>query len=219
MVQQHTIQKIVFFVPNLCQNLQEDNTHHLCQHPLEDSTHNQHWVTYHNPDTNSTTVIQPWNSQTINNQDQLVTLLTAQSAAIPPVTSYTSVKYAAPATAPEPVPTGIGPLSKPTPWTPLPPFVLERELSNHPDSAFVKQLINDLCHGYFIGYKGPQFSYCANNLVSAYQHPTIIDATLAKECQLGRILGPFHYPPLPNFRTLGLGLVPKHDGGWRIIYH
>ena len=26
-------------------------------------------------------------------------------------------------------------------------------------------------------------------------------------------------PPLPNFRTSGLGLVPKHDGGWRIIYH
>ena len=24
---------------------------------------------------------------------------------------------------------------------------------------------------------------------------------------------------LPNFRSSGLGLVPKHDGGWRIIYH
>lgn len=111
------------------------------------------------------------------------------------------------------------PLSKPTPWTPLRPFVFERELSNHPDNAFVKQLINDLCQGCFIGYKGPQFSYCANNLVSAYQHPTIIDATLAKECQLGHILGPFHYSLLPSFRTSGLGLVPKHDGGWRIIYH
>ena len=36
---------------------------------------------------------------------------------------------------------------------------------------------------------------------------------------MGRILGPFQTPPLPNFRTSGLGLVPKHDGGWRIIYH
>jgi len=76
-----------------------------------------------------------------------------------------------------------------------------------------------LCHGCSIGYTGPQFSYHANNLVSAYQHPTVIDATLEKECQLGRILGQFQAPPLPNFRTLGLGLVPKHDGGWRIIYH
>ena len=46
-----------------------------------------------------------------------------------------------------------------------------------------------------------------------------IDATLEKECQLGCILEPFKYPPLPNFQTLGLGLVPGHDGGWRIIYH
>ena len=120
---------------------------------------------------------------------------------------------------PASVPTGTAWLSKPTPWTPLRPFILERELSNHPDKAFVKRLINDLCHGCFIGYEGPQFSYCANNLVSAYQHPTVIDATLEKECQLGRILGPFQHPPLPNFRTSGLGLVPKHDGGWRIIYH
>ena len=55
--------------------------------------------------------------------------------------------------------------------------------------------------------------------MSAYQHPTTIDATLEKECQLGRILGPFQYPPLPNFQASGLGLIPKHDGGWRIIYH
>ena len=58
-----------------------------------------------------------------------------------------------------------------------------------------------------------------NNLVSAYQHPTTIDATLIKECQLGHISGQFQYPPLPNFWTSRLGLVPKQDGGWRIIYH
>lgn len=57
--------------------------------------------------------------------------------------------------------------------------------------------------------------------MSAFQQPDIIDATLEKECQLGCILGlgSFHKPPLPNFRTSGLGLVSKHDGGWRIIYH
>ena len=26
-------------------------------------------------------------------------------------------------------------------------------------------------------------------------------------------------PPLPNLRCSGLGAIPKHDGGWRIIYH
>ena len=24
---------------------------------------------------------------------------------------------------------------------------------------------------------------------------------------------------MPNFRCSGMGVVPKHDGGWRIIYH
>ena len=107
---------------------------------------------------------------------------------------------------------------KPTPWTPLRPFVLKRELSDHPDKAFVKELINDLSHGCSIGYKGPQFSYHATNLLSAYQHPKTIDATLSKECELGRILGPFQHPPLPNFRTSGLGQGTMVGGELFTIY-
>ena len=124
-----------------------------------------------------------------------------------------------PTTVPRTVPTGAALLNKPKPWTPIRSFILERELCNHPDKTFVKKLIYDLCHGCTIGYTGPQFSYLANNLLSAYQQPKVIDDTLKKECELGRILGPFESPPLPNFRTSGLGLVPKHDGGWRTIYH
>ena len=76
-----------------------------------------------------------------------------------------------------------------------------------------------VCHGCSIGYNEPQFSYLAKNLVSASQQPKVIDSTLAKECELGRILGPFENPSLPKFLTSELGLVPKHDGGWQIIYH
>ena len=32
-------------------------------------------------------------------------------------------------------------LSMPTPWTPLRPFILEHELSDHPDQAFAKSLL------------------------------------------------------------------------------
>ena len=104
-------------------------------------------------------------------------------------------------------------------WTSIRSFLLERELSFHPDKVFVRQLIDDLQHGCSIGYTGPQFAHQANKLLSAHQQATVIDATLQKECEVGRILGPFQTPPLPNFRTSGPGLVPKHDGGWRIIYH
>ena len=31
--------------------------------------------------------------------------------------------------------------------------------------------------------------------------------------------GPYTHPPLPNLRCSGLGVVPKKDGGWRVIYH
>ena len=79
--------------------------------------------------------------------------------------------------------------------------------------------MDNVQHDCEIGYTGPQFTYLASNLESTYQQPHVIDATLKDECEAGRILGPFDEPPLPNFRTSGLGLVPKHDGGWRIIYH
>ena len=103
--------------------------------------------------------------------------------------------------------------------SPLRPFIIERELSNYPDKAFVQQLISDLVHGCAIGYNGPQFSATAKHLSSALQHTDIIDGSLKKETEAGRILGPFRTPPLPNLRCSGLGAIPKHDGGWRIIYH
>ena len=59
----------------------------------------------------------------------------------------------------------------------------------------------------------------AKHLSSALQHPTIIDESLKKEIEAGRILGPFDDPPLPNLRCSGLGAIPENDGGWWIIYH
>ena len=113
----------------------------------------------------------------------------------------------------------IDPLTKLKPWTPIQSFILECELNNHPDKVLVKQLIYDLQRGCAVGYSGPQFANLAKNLPSAYQQPEVIDTTLKKECDTGQLLSPFPSPPLPNFCTSGLSLIPKHDGGWHIIYH
>jgi len=102
---------------------------------------------------------------------------------------------------------------------PLQPFILEHELSDHPDKVFVRQLIDNLRQDCAIGYISPQFSYFASNLQSASQQPEVIDVTLKEYCSAGKILGPFDQPPLSKFHTSGLGLVPKHDGGWWTIYH
>ena len=105
------------------------------------------------------------------------------------------------------------------PRTPINLHALQNELLFHPDQAFVHSLIHNLQHGCNIGYTGPQFSHTSNNLPSSFQNPNILDTNIAEECRMGRMLGPFQAPPLPNFRCSGLGLVPKHDGGWRAIYH
>ena len=103
--------------------------------------------------------------------------------------------------------------------TPINIHNLHRELLSHPNQTYVQTLIYNLQHGCDIGYTGPHFTHFSNNLASASQQPDKLDANIATECQAGRIWGPFRTPPLPNFRCSGLGLVPKHDGGWRTIYH
>jgi len=74
-------------------------------------------------------------------------------------------------------------------------------------------------HGCNIGYTGPQFAHIAANLPSAFQQPSVIDTALEKECPGGHILRPFQTPSLCNLCTSDLGLVPKHVGGWRVIYY
>ena len=70
-----------------------------------------------------------------------------------------------------------------------------------------------------ISYTGPLFTYTANNLQSAFSNPSVLDDALPSECKQCRILGPFNAPPLPKLRCSRLSIVPKHDDGWRTIYH
>jgi len=100
-----------------------------------------------------------------------------------------------------------GACTRPLPWTPLQPFILEWELSNHPDKAFVRQLIHNLQHGCNIGYLGPQFAHLAKNLASASRQPKVINAALQKECEAGRILGPFQSLPLTKLSLIRLRLL------------
>ena len=58
------------------------------------------------------------------------------------------------------------------------------------------------------------------NLILAFQHPKVICTNLAKEIQLGRIVGPFPSSPLSNFQCHPIGVVPKKPSAeWQTIYH
>jgi len=113
-----------------------------------------------------------------------------------------------PTTAPSTTPEKAVLLNKLKPWTLIQPFGLECELSEHPDKSFVQKLIHDLCHDCTIGYTRPQISYLANNLISAYQQPEVIDATQEKECELGHIRT-FRIPSPTKLSNLWTRLGPK----------
>ena len=98
-------------------------------------------------------------------------------------------------------------------------YSLECELVHYPDKGFICQLLCNLLQGCAIGYCGPQFTLTASHLPSAFQQPAVIDSILEKEIAANRILGLFSKLPMPIFCCSGMGVVPKHDGGWRIIYH
>ena len=69
-----------------------------------------------------------------------------------------------------------------------------------------------------LGYQGPPDAFIlSKNLSSALEDPAIIDKKLTEDLALGRVVEV--ESPTPPFICSPLGLVPKHDGGWRRIHH
>lgn len=81
------------------------------------------------------------------------------------------------------------------------------------------QLKQGFLSGFPLHYGGPRVQIISKNLVSASQNPSALQEKIQKEIELGRIMGPFKKLPLSNMRISPIGLVPKHDGGWRMIMH
>lgn len=74
--------------------------------------------------------------------------------------------------------------------------------------------------GFPLHYEGPRFSCASNNLLSAMQNPTAVDAKISNELDAHRLAGPFSSPPFLVFRISPLGLVPKKiEGEFRLIHH
>ena len=75
-------------------------------------------------------------------------------------------------------------------------------------------------HGFPIHSEGPRLASVAPNLLSAQQHPHVVDEKLAKELAAHRLACPFDAPPFPNLRISPLGVVPKKTPGtYRLIHH
>ena len=84
---------------------------------------------------------------------------------------------------------------------------------------------NFLVRGFSLGFRipsslpGDAHRLLLRNHPSALEHPLTVTAKIRAELDKGRIAGPFSQPPLPNFVTSPLGLVPKREPGqFRLIH-
>lgn len=119
------------------------------------------------------------------------------------------------------VPQDPSPPAKPSLELPTPVRInrLAPLLSGYSTSA-AEYLITGFCFGFPIPFQGSSSSTAAPNLLSAGQHPNVVDRYLAKEVLAQRVAGPFSHPPLPNFRVSPIGVVPKKTPGeFRCIQH
>ena len=94
--------------------------------------------------------------------------------------------------------------------TPINVANLELELELYP-KTLKENLILSLKSGFNIGYHGPEFQALSKNLQSASVHPKALADNILVELTEKRIAGPFSEPPLRNFRTSPIGVVPKKD--------
>ena len=92
-------------------------------------------------------------------------------------------------------------------------------LENYPITEDKIKLSQGFKNGFRLEYKGPRISITTKKLKSAVENKFITREKLQKEVKLERMAGSFPTKPISTLRTSAIGIVPKHDGGWRLIMH
>ena len=104
--------------------------------------------------------------------------------------------------------------------TPLKEGSWQVALKHHPDRHYVEYLIQGIQGGFRLGFDHKSRCKAASrNMQSAYEHPSIIDEYITKECALGRVLGPFSPEKIPVLQLSRFGVIPKKHkpNKWRLI--
>lgn len=103
--------------------------------------------------------------------------------------------------------------------TPIKVHMLEKLLRDYPCRVAASELLTGFKSGFRLHYQGPRIPTTATNLASALQHSDILNEKLRHEVFLGRMAGPFDTSPISTLHISPVGLVPKKDGGMRLITH
>ena len=106
------------------------------------------------------------------------------------------------------------------PFTPRIPPDLLREFLRGYDVRLADRIILGFRHGFSTGCKHLPTGRAQENLPSCIESPQSIDAYIQKECQAGRIAGPFprDYPGITKISPIGL-IPKKATGSFRVIHH
>ena len=95
-------------------------------------------------------------------------------------------------------------------------------LAQHPKPTKVKKFLNYLQFGHPLLCSSPPSTRWSHNLASATSNPQAALAKIEKEVKLGRVRGPFRNisdTGLPSLVISPIGLIPKAEGGFRLIHH
>lgn len=97
----------------------------------------------------------------------------------------------------------------------------DRCLAAHPDQHFRRYIVEGIKCGFRIGFdyrKQADTRSLSNNMLSAREHPEVVNEYLARECSEGRVLGPLDPSQYPFIHTSPFGVIPKGSTGrWRLI--
>ena len=91
-------------------------------------------------------------------------------------------------------------------------------LSRYPDKSSALALDEGLIKGFKLMHSGSRLPVNAKHLTYAYQHTHFLQDKIDKDVEQSRVAGPFN-PPMYNFHISPIDIVPKADGGSRMIMH
>jgi hypothetical protein len=92
--------------------------------------------------------------------------------------------------------------------------------SQYVNRSAALMLVRSINTGVDIGFTGDRtMKQECQNLSSAFEHESAVDDAMAKECSLGRRVGPFDAPPFPYYRCSPIGTVEKKRSTKRRIIH
>ena len=89
----------------------------------------------------------------------------------------------------------------------------------HSDRRFAEYILKGIEQGFRIGFDRQRLVSAKENMLSALQHPEVVEEYIAKERAEGHFLGPFPPGTFPEAQVSRFGVIPKGrtPGRWRLI--